>query len=96
MKGDMTMSQIWLPEALDRNKFIRAFEEHFYGGKAQHIPLVRDAHPRQVPDGAQFFEVATPTARMGEFWPFMALFAAEHGYNLNLFPASGFGYSHSG
>lgn len=97
MNQGMTISHFWLPPDFDKSAFIRAFLAHFNGGKAKHCPLVPDAHPRQVPDGSQLIELEVPTARMGEYQPFLQLFAAERGYDLNLFPnTAGFGFSHSG
>jgi hypothetical protein len=94
---EVTTSQFWLAPTLDPKEFCAAFEGHFLdGSKAEHIPLVPDAHPYQVEDGSHFFELTLPTARMAEYWPFILLYAERHGMRLKKFPASGFGYVHSG
>ena len=95
MKEAMTVSQFWLPKKLDKDKFTKAFEAYFLGGRAKFYPLVPDAHPRQAPN-CWYFELETPTARMSEYQPFLNKLATELGYSTQKFAASGFGFVHSG
>ncbi len=95
-KKATTTSEFWLPPDLDPADFEKAFKSCFRGGVAKHIPLVPDAHPWRVPDGSHYFELTLPTSKMARYQPFLLEYARKHRVDVTKFPASGFGFAHSG
>ena len=96
MRVGITLTQFWLPPNLDPGSFAKSFETFFKGGRANHIPLVPDAHPPEVEDGSHYFELNVPTERMSDLDLFLNNYAAKFDMVPTRFQASGFGFDHSG
>lgn len=70
MSVGVLTTEFWLDTALDRAKFVKAFETNFQGGEAEELPVVPDAKP-----GYLLFHLHVPLERKGELVSFLERYA---------------------
>jgi len=70
------VTEYWHPNKLNMEEFIRIFEAHFQGGKAEHKPLIDSVE--EHPD-CQLFHLEVPMERKEELFPFLERYAETRG-----------------
>ena len=88
MSFGIQTTEFWLDVALNRTKFVKAFEAHFQGGKAENLPVVPDAKP-----GYLLFHLHVPLKRKDELAPFLERYARVHSAENKWKPANSHPFS---